>query len=696
MVDPFLPGPRKALAAAADKYVLSGEHVNQIGRQYAKWRLPEEAKAPIKFLDSFTNSFKNLAYPIWFPSHVRNAVSAASSNMRDSTRISAYAKMAQVLGGWGSRDLSSFPGMPPGLAADAQNQWMRHQLYTHAKVLGGHNGATDLAGVTLNALAPGGGRFTPMVPGSDRSGTTGSMLGDAAQLLKEGVIGIAGQTSPFDIRGQAGVGGRTKDTWSPLAAGRKAGMNIEDYFRGANWIGNVENGMTPAAAGARVHELHFDYDRLAPAEKNVMRRLLPFYCVPADHEILTIKGWKTYDQLDIGELVLSCNHETGELIWVPLEDVAVFDFDGELLKIERSNKRNIPTKFLFTEDHRWPVVTTKSFAKGKHYGGERKIVLGRDLNTGHTIPMTGVYLGRGSSSPGFSPRLAAILGWVVTDGYHRWRGSHCEMVIYQSPAKHLEEIVELTGNKPRAPHPETGVCAVPVSLVDVKAITDFFFDKEDLTGIVGRLDRPAADRMWDAMFKAEGWTTGTGQQGFAQDPSYNKHVLDAFQMLCLMTERSANLNGRGCYVQKEKTLGMKEGIGRERYTGKIWCPKTRYGTWVMRHDGSTIITGNTFQRNNLPLQLRTLANHPGQISTQLKPIQQRDASQFVPAYLNSGVAIPTGPEENGNQQYVSSVGLPSVRGRLDCRISPRGWAKSSSVLQVHVRDLSPWPRQRPR
>src|SRR5690606_8906360 len=48
-------------------------------------------------------------------------------------------------------------------------------------------------------------------------------------------------------------------------------------------------------------------------------------CVPLDSEILTRDGWKTYDQLQIGEEVLAYDCETDTCRWVPLLNVTVHE-----------------------------------------------------------------------------------------------------------------------------------------------------------------------------------------------------------------------------------------------------------------------------------------------------------------------------------------------------------------------------------
>src|SRR3954453_1903621 len=65
----------------------------------------------------------------------------------------------------------------------------------------------------------------------------------------------------------------------------------------------------------------------------------------------------------------------------------------------------------------------------------------------------------------------------------------------------------------------------------------------------------------------------------------------------------------------------------------------------------------TFSSRNLPLQLQTLATRPGSISAQLRPLAQ-NTGQYIPNYLASGAVVPSGPETDGKQRFISQFGTP--------------------------------------
>ena len=296
-VNPYLMGKIAKLKGAVNQFGLTPEHVEQLTKAYAGWKAPEPIKSSLGAFDSATNAFKALAYPIWLPSHVRNAGTAAVNNARHGVGWQDYAAQLQAMTGRGTRDLAAIHPSLVGLNSADQATQLRRLQYGSANIFGGHGMNEEIAGNVSDAFTQNK-RFTPQIPGSDRAGTTGSLIGDTADLaLKQGLLGsltatgkaiggsAKGLFDPTRRWGQSigenlgikGVGGAAADTLPAVAAGRKLGTNVEDFFRGALWNKLARDGHTPGQAADAVNALHFDYDALTGFEKNVMRRAMPFY-----------------------------------------------------------------------------------------------------------------------------------------------------------------------------------------------------------------------------------------------------------------------------------------------------------------------------------------------------------------------------------------------------------------------------------
>jgi len=384
---------------------------------------------------------------------------------------------------------------------------------------------------------------------------------------------------------------------------RAVGSAVENNARMALFLHRLAKGDDYRSASRFVKKFLFDYGELTPFEKQVMRRIIPFYCVPTDAEILTKDGWKKYNEVVIGEEVLTYDYKTKKLVWQPLQDKAVFEYNGQLMRLG-----NTRMEFLATFDHRWVV----------NDGKREKIVRGYQLRSNHKIPLTGDYQPNESI---LTPREAAILGWIVTDGYFRWRGNYFEAVIYQHPKKYAKEIRKLLGTDCSSEfvHPDSGVICFRIKASALKNIKKYLRSKDDLMSIVTRLNKEAMAEMRRAMLMAEGGISGRKKDClfFTQE---DNNVRDAFQFLSQMLGEPIILKKRGGYVKKRRYMKVFGAIGVEWYSGKIWCPKTPNGTWVMRRNGAVIITGNTWLRKNIPLQLEQMVKQPGKFA-QIKKMQ---------------------------------------------------------------------------
>ena len=441
--------------------------------------------------------------------------------------------------------------------------------------------------------------------------------------------------------------------------GKKAGRLVEHNARLGHLIDKLAKGESVVDAVRSVKKHLFDYDRLTPFERKVMRRIVPFYCVPDHSEILTRDGWKHRKYLRLDEEVMTYNVERDCLEWQPCLDVATFPHDQELTVI--TSKRGV--RLESTDNHRWAVLRNTSFVKGKWYGGDRRLIESRNLNTIHNVIMSSEYHGKDSL---LTPEQARLYGWLLTDGYWRFRGNHCEAMIYQSPKKFLKEVIEVAGGTPRKPHPDTGVICVPVLKDRVVALLPYLqLGKDGCANIPAKLSREAIDAMYDAMYKGDGLTSVKRHQDHfaAQRPA----VRECFRLLALMRGKRTTANSkRGCYVSNRRTMKvMSATIKKEHYQGIVWCPRTSNGTWVMRQNGTITITGNTFLRNNLPLQLEFAVTQPGKLSGLMKALKEAGSregittieNELLPDYVRSEPNIRLNPER-GKLRFLAGLGIP--------------------------------------
>ncbi len=94
------------------------------------------------------------------------------------------------------------------------------------------------------------------------------------QAVRDYVPRSIEQVNPLNVRG---VGGLATSKFAPVAAGQKLGNEIEDVGRLAGLYGLMKQGYEPGVAADMVKAMHVDYSRATGFERNVMKRLIPFY-----------------------------------------------------------------------------------------------------------------------------------------------------------------------------------------------------------------------------------------------------------------------------------------------------------------------------------------------------------------------------------------------------------------------------------
>lgn len=432
--------------------------------------------------------------------------------------------------------------------------------------------------------------------------------------------------------------------------GRWLGTGIEDMAKFTLYVDRRAKGYSVMEAAEDVRKYLFDYGDLTEFEKTWMKRAFPFYtwCVPDDSEALTRNGWKFQHQIHIGDEILTYNIEKDLFEWQPVKEKGVFDYNGHLM-----HSRSAEVNFEFTPNHRWVI---------EDHNKERKIVKGYELRSNHKFILTADYEAEGSI---LTEKEAAVLGWIVTDGYHRWKGGSFEAMIYQLKKPYVEEIRELLGDwlSSESVHPDSKTICFRIKTLKLTNIKKLFKSKKDLPYIVANLGTKELQVYWDVCMKAKGHVDFK-QMHFAQNPG---PVLDSFQIATLLLGKTCNLSNRGCYMKSKKRMKVHNTLGTNWYSGKVWCPVVDNGTWLMRRHGKPVITGNS--KKNIPLQVSMLIQNPSKFGDlgRFKHAIEKNAEgqpmddKYMPEWLEEAFPVYLGVDSTGMKRYIKAEGfLPAV------------------------------------
>ena len=88
----------------------------------------------------------------------------------------------------------------------------------------------------------------------------------------------------------------------PIRAARQVGTGIENLARFQHWLNRIRRGDDPLLAAQRVKEVLFDYKNLTRTEKDVLRRLIPFYTFSRKNIALQLRKFGTRPGLMAAEV----------------------------------------------------------------------------------------------------------------------------------------------------------------------------------------------------------------------------------------------------------------------------------------------------------------------------------------------------------------------------------------------------------
>jgi len=384
------------------------------------------------------------------------------------------------------------------------------------------------------------------------------------------------------------------------------------------WWTSKEQAMTKAR---EMHALAYPtYDDANIIDES-MRSIFPFWnyeCTLPSTKALTKSGWKSYNELRIGEDILTVNPTTLVSEWQPLQKIVEYDHNGDLMVIPAKGK-----DIKFTPDHRWLVINSHSTQPRIKRGCELTDtydMIPRALP--HRFPVDSI----------LEPRLSAILGWVVTEGYlNSSRTQRPYFLIYQSRYGYIDEIEAATGTraKPRSKTNDPDNMVIRVSADDTAEILKVYLGKPTLPTLISQLSREAAGAMWRAMKLGDG-SYEEAYNGFAIDRFHQLPgpVSEAFQMLSILLGKAITVSPQGdldrvYFVNNRQPYQAKQcrRMRTEHYEGKVWCPVTPNGTWFANFNGCILPTGNCFRWRWIP---RTIMRTPGTMTGIAKYINYTD------------------------------------------------------------------------
>lgn len=358
-----------------------------------------------------------------------------------------------------------------------------------------------------------------------------------------------------------------------------------------------------------------DYKTNSKQPNLVQLRLDIQFCADDTTEILTRRGWKLYDEVIVGEDVLTLNQQTGMSEWQPATSVNVFATNNQVLvSLEGKDHSSLTTK-----NHRWPV---KHYVSGRNgWRIEDRIVTSESL-TGADRIMCAAPTDSLPVESKYSDAFVELVSWFWTEG-HMIRGGSCSIAQSETINPDLVNRIERALIIEFGPEVDslrnTHVPAWRVSRDEdcvrfylnrsaselISAVFDDFKEKVIHGRFISELTKSQLEIFVDVSIQADGWMNN-GSAVISQSVRSRLDPLQmAYSLLGIRTcLREYRLRGRGPYSgvthyvlsTKSKTPYFVPSLHKRsevEHTGKVWCPTTANGTWLSRRNGMVSYTGNT-------------------------------------------------------------------------------------------------------
>jgi hypothetical protein len=366
---------------------------------------------------------------------------------------------------------------------------------------------------------------------------------------------------------------------------------------------------------------HYEAMRLMPELAQIMwAHVILDECVPQDTEILTREGWKTYDQLTIGEEVLG--YDSNEMVWTKLLAVNLPGVrETGTLSVKGFSVRT-------TSEHQWIM-------RNKAHGAERKVTSSGHKPRGDHQEIVLAAPFAGGHLP-VTPEEASIIAWILGDGgiyplkkTGTGKPTSYSAFIFQTKPDCCERIDKLLSSieHTKSPVRQGGFGSSRQAYrwrISIQYIRDLYNragldyknPKDNLIRFVLGLSSDARASFCHDFELAEGNNSSRQykkvdgifsppQRGVCQNPG---PVQDALRLSFFL---------EGFYPSVIKQTNMfsitrpaKRADSFEWVTDgnqeKVWCPTTETGNWVMRQGSLIAITGNCHRIKNRKAQ-QTLA-----------------------------------------------------------------------------------------
>lgn len=356
-----------------------------------------------------------------------------------------------------------------------------------------------------------------------------------------------------------------------------------------------------------------------------MLRPADYFCVD-EGEVLTRRGWIPIQDVEVGEMALTCDPATKKTEWLPVAEKTDIEYDGDIVRHEGRGRYMsfTPRHKLVTADGE--LVAYEDLPRDASILRSGWTCEDREGISGFDVPFVAPMHGGGT--PDLNPRAIAgddyceLMGWWLAEGWASEGGKKNIIGIAQSKPKTRKTIRNLL-DRIGIRYTETPVSFIWRSKSWAEYLRQFgkAFDKFVPREILDCASENQLRIFFDAFIAGDGSCQGDRKYAFTGAPGLRDGIMSVGVLLgyaphCIERDRKGRkrvtyqiaFNPRRVLrlytdnrVRNRKPLSKKTQVSRVRHKGRVYCIGFRRNhTFFLRQRGSVWLSGNSYHGHEYP------------------------------------------------------------------------------------------------
>lgn len=357
---------------------------------------------------------------------------------------------------------------------------------------------------------------------------------------------------------------------------------LKEEFKGYKYFGQIVK-RTKELAEKKIKVIN-NRAKINDATREVVN------CVDFETEILTLNGWKKYNEVSPGDLIYTYDAKENQIVKSHIEHVHVHR--GEQRTIEFNSRR---VSAVSTPDHRWPVL-------GKGIGS-LKFVNSEYLYSMKSVHSKLITSGSNSFRPNHDWSLNQLyfLGFWMSNEFNSW--SNLTTKVDCRGSKYASSLLRILSDKADREHVKylhelnNGEhCLTLLPCHFKKILMSTFIERKIPHSFISSLSELQAVYLLNGMLHNDVWNESTHIENTFS--SGNEELLDIFQHACLVAGLSTYRTGSAdtgytIHTSPKRIATLSPNHKSTTTSEGVWCVTTPESTWIARRNGTVYVTGNS-------------------------------------------------------------------------------------------------------